>query len=99
MSSIVPQCKSSYSRGFSSDHDAPHSLLFLAPAGVNGLRMLGILHDAVVFLVEQLSGAKHCRNYKFRFHKPEEANEPPINPHGSARAEVHLRQVAVWDLV
>lgn len=63
------------------------------PTGVNGLRMLGILHDAVVFLIEQLSGAKHCRNYKFRFHKPEEANEPPLNPHGSARAEVHLRQV------
>ncbi|KAJ8780128.1 hypothetical protein J1605_011923 [Eschrichtius robustus] len=65
----------------------------LSFAGVNGLRMLGILHDAVVFLIEQLSGAKHCRNYKFRFHKPEEANEPPLNPHGSARAEVHLRQV------
>ncbi|XP_070659606.1 histone-lysine N-methyltransferase 2A isoform X7 [Bos indicus] len=66
----------------------------LSFAGVNGLRMLGILHDAVVFLIEQLSGAKHCRNYKFRFHKPEEANEPPLNPHGSARAEVHLRQSA-----
>lgn len=70
-----------------------HSSLVPLPAGVNGLRMLGILHDAVVFLTEQLSGAKHCRNYKFRFHKPEEANEPPLNPHGSARAEVHLRQV------
>lgn len=56
--------------------------------------MLGILHDAVVFLIEQLSGAKHCHNYKFRFHKPEEAKEPPVNPHGSARAEVHLRSVA-----
>ncbi|XP_053780675.1 histone-lysine N-methyltransferase 2A isoform X6 [Desmodus rotundus] len=66
----------------------------LSFAGVNGLRMLGILHDAVLFLIEQLSGAKHCRNYKFRFHKPEEANEPPLNPHGSARAEVHLRQSA-----
>ncbi|XP_036180020.1 histone-lysine N-methyltransferase 2A isoform X4 [Myotis myotis] len=66
----------------------------LSFAGVNGLRMLGILHDAVVFLTEQLSGAKHCRNYKFRFHKPEEANEPPLNPHGSARAEVHLRKSA-----
>lgn len=60
--------------------------------GVNGLRMLGIIHDTVVFLIEQLYGAKHCHNYKFRFHKPEEANEPPLNPHGSARAEVHLRQ-------
>ncbi|XP_053528392.1 histone-lysine N-methyltransferase 2A isoform X8 [Artibeus jamaicensis] len=66
----------------------------LSFAGVNGLRMLGILHDAVLFLIEQLSGAKHCRNYKFRFHKPEEANEPPLNPHGTARAEVHLRQSA-----
>ncbi|NXA42898.1 KMT2A methyltransferase, partial [Eudromia elegans] len=65
----------------------------LSFAGVNGLRMLGIIHDTVVFLVEQLYGAKHCHNYKFRFHKPEEANEPPLNPHGSARAEVHLRQV------
>ncbi|XP_036913353.1 histone-lysine N-methyltransferase 2A isoform X5 [Sturnira hondurensis] len=66
----------------------------LSFAGVNGLRMLGILHDAVLFLIEQLSGAKHCRNYKFRFHKPEEANEPPLNPHGTARAEVHLRKSA-----
>ncbi|XP_073095805.1 histone-lysine N-methyltransferase 2A isoform X10 [Manis javanica] len=66
----------------------------LSFAGVNGLRMLGILHDAVVFLIEQLSGAKHCRNYKFRFHKPEDADEPALNPHGSARAEVHLRKSA-----
>jgi len=34
----------------------------LSFAGVNGLRMLGILHDAVVFLIEQLSGAKHSRS-------------------------------------
>ncbi|EMP33388.1 Histone-lysine N-methyltransferase MLL [Chelonia mydas] len=66
----------------------------LSFAGVNGLRMLGIIHDAVVFLIEQLYGAKHCHNYKFRFHKPEETNEPPLNPHGSARAEVHLRKSA-----
>lgn len=66
----------------------------LSFAGVNGLRMLGIIHDTVVFLIEQLYGAKHCHNYKFRFHKPEEANEPPPNPHGSARAEVHLRKSA-----
>uniref|UniRef100_A0A8D2KWD9 Histone-lysine N-methyltransferase n=1 Tax=Varanus komodoensis TaxID=61221 RepID=A0A8D2KWD9_VARKO len=66
----------------------------LSFAGVSGLRMLGLLHDAVVFLIEQLYGAKHCHNYKFRFHKPEEAKEPPVNPHGSARAEVHLRKSA-----
>ncbi|KAA0701545.1 Histone-lysine N-methyltransferase 2A [Triplophysa tibetana] len=63
--------------------------------GVNGLKMLGVVHDAVVFLLEQLYGARHCRNYKFRFHKPEEPDDPPINPHGSARAEVYHRRSAV----
>ncbi|XP_045073093.1 histone-lysine N-methyltransferase 2A-like isoform X3 [Coregonus clupeaformis] len=65
--------------------------------GVNGLRMLGVLHDAVVFLLEQLYGSRHCRNYRFRFHRPEEADEPPINPHGSARAELHHRR-SVFDM-
>nr|XP_015192943.1 PREDICTED: histone-lysine N-methyltransferase 2A isoform X3 [Lepisosteus oculatus] len=65
--------------------------------GVNGLWMLGVIHDAVVFLLEQLYGARHCRNYKFRFHKPEEADEPPINPHGAARAEVNYRR-SVFDM-
>nr|XP_055052439.1 histone-lysine N-methyltransferase 2A isoform X1 [Misgurnus anguillicaudatus] len=62
--------------------------------GVDGLKMLGVVHDAVVFLLEQLYGARYCRNYKFRFHKPEEPDDPPINPHGSARVEVfHRRSV------
>ncbi|MEQ2224420.1 hypothetical protein ILYODFUR_007245 [Ilyodon furcidens] len=60
--------------------------------GVNGLRMLGVVHEAVVFLLEQLYGSRHCRSYRFRFHKPEETNEPPLNPHGSARAEIHHRR-------
>lgn len=60
-------------------------------SGVNGLRMLGVVHEAVVFLLEQLYGSRHCRSYRFRFHKPEETDEPPLNPHGSARAEVHHR--------
>lgn len=59
--------------------------------GVNGLRMLGVVHEAVVFLLEQLYGSRHCRSYRFRFHKPEETDEPPINPHGSARAEINHR--------
>uniref|UniRef100_A0A3Q0R0M0 Histone-lysine N-methyltransferase n=1 Tax=Amphilophus citrinellus TaxID=61819 RepID=A0A3Q0R0M0_AMPCI len=65
--------------------------------GVNGLRMLGVVHEAVVFLLEQLYGTRHCRSYRFRFHKPEETDEPPINPHGSARAEVHHRR-SVFDM-
>ncbi|XP_076832457.1 histone-lysine N-methyltransferase 2A [Brachyhypopomus gauderio] len=60
--------------------------------GVNGLRMLGVVHDAVVFLLEQLCGSRYCRNYRFRFHKPEEIDEPPVNPHGCARSEVHHRR-------
>ncbi|NP_001103749.1 histone-lysine N-methyltransferase 2A [Danio rerio] len=60
--------------------------------GVNGLKMLGVVHDAVVFLLEQLYGARHCRNYRFRFHKPEETDYLPVNPHGSARAEVYHRK-------
>ncbi|KAG9482525.1 hypothetical protein GDO78_011284 [Eleutherodactylus coqui] len=66
----------------------------LSFAGVNGLRMLGLIHDAVLFLVEQLYGANKCRSYKFRFHRPAGEEEPPINPHGSARAEVHQRRSA-----
>lgn len=66
------------------------------PSGVNGLMMLGVVHEAVVFLLEQLYGSRHCRSYRFRFHKPEETDEPPINPHGSARAEIHHR--LGWDL-
>ncbi|XP_036381695.1 histone-lysine N-methyltransferase 2A [Megalops cyprinoides] len=65
--------------------------------GVSGLRMLGVIHDAVVFLLEQLHGARHCPNYRFRFHKPEQAEEPPINPHGAARAELHHRR-SVFDM-
>ncbi|XP_048838562.1 histone-lysine N-methyltransferase 2A isoform X2 [Brienomyrus brachyistius] len=65
--------------------------------GVNGLRMLGVIHDAVVFLLEQLYGARHCSRYRFRFHKPEESDELPLNPHGAARAEQHHRRT-VFDM-
>ncbi|XP_007894340.2 histone-lysine N-methyltransferase 2A [Callorhinchus milii] len=63
-------------------------------SGVNGLKMLGISHDAVVFLIEQLYGAKRCKNYSFKFHKHQEVDELPLNPHGSARAEIHQRKSA-----
>ncbi|XP_062873001.1 histone-lysine N-methyltransferase 2A-like isoform X2 [Trichomycterus rosablanca] len=71
--------------------------------GVNGLRMLGVVHDAVVFLLEQLYATRYCKNYRFRFHKPEEVDKPPLNPHGSARAEVYhsLREMSAlksWTL-
>ncbi|KAG9348259.1 hypothetical protein JZ751_001994, partial [Albula glossodonta] len=63
--------------------------------GVNALQMLGVIHHTVVFLLEQLHGAQHCRKHHFRFHKPEAAEDPHANPHGSARAEPHHRRSLV----
>ncbi|XP_078511541.1 histone-lysine N-methyltransferase 2B isoform X2 [Lissotriton helveticus] len=61
--------------------------------GMSGLRMLGLHHDAVIFLVEQLFGSELCRKYKFRFHQQEQVEEElPINPSGCARSEVYIRK-------
>nr|XP_034972975.1 histone-lysine N-methyltransferase 2B isoform X3 [Zootoca vivipara] len=68
-------------------------LKHLSFAGMNGVRLLGMHHDAVIFLVEQLYGAKACHKYKFRYHQHEgEEEELPLNPHGCARAEVYVRK-------
>nr|XP_014345820.1 PREDICTED: histone-lysine N-methyltransferase 2B-like [Latimeria chalumnae] len=65
----------------------------LSFAGMNGFRLLGVLHDAVLFLLEQLTGATHCRKYKFRFHQHKEEEEDlPVNPSGCARAEIYVRK-------
>ncbi|CAM4697069.1 histone-lysine N-methyltransferase 2B [Caretta caretta] len=68
-------------------------LKHLSFAGMNGVRLLGMHHDAVTFLVEQLHGAKSCHKYKFRYHQHEEEEESlPLNPRGCARAEVYVRK-------
>ncbi|XP_065143963.1 histone-lysine N-methyltransferase 2B [Paramisgurnus dabryanus] len=60
---------------------------------VSGARVLGILHDAVLFLLEQLQGADLCQQHRFRFHHHENMEEElPINPSGCARAEVYERK-------
>ncbi|XP_056410805.1 histone-lysine N-methyltransferase 2B isoform X2 [Hyla sarda] len=65
----------------------------LSFSGLSGLRMLGVQHDAVLFLLEQLTGAERCRGYKFLFHPQEvEEEEPLINPSGCARSEVYVRK-------
>ncbi|KAJ8334432.1 hypothetical protein SKAU_G00400710 [Synaphobranchus kaupii] len=65
----------------------------LSLAGMSGARMLGVLHDAVIFLVEQLQGASRCQNHRFRFHHQEKQEEElPVNPSGCARAEVYVRK-------
>ncbi|XP_035385066.1 histone-lysine N-methyltransferase 2B [Electrophorus electricus] len=61
--------------------------------GMSGARVLGVVHDAVLFLLEQLQGAAQCQKHQFRFHqheKPEQ--ELPVNPSGCARAEVYSRK-------
>uniref|UniRef100_A0A8C1XQ57 [histone H3]-lysine(4) N-methyltransferase n=1 Tax=Cyprinus carpio TaxID=7962 RepID=A0A8C1XQ57_CYPCA len=61
-------------------------------SGMSGARVMGMLHDAVVYLVEQLQGANRCHRHTFRFHKQASQEEDlPINPSGCARSEVYLR--------
>ncbi|KAM9510493.1 histone-lysine N-methyltransferase 2B [Guaruba guarouba] len=67
----------------------------LSFAGMSGLRVLGMHHDAVVFLLEQLPGAGSCSRYRFRYHPRRERDpphSPPQNPSGCARAELYLRK-------
>ncbi|CAB1321188.1 unnamed protein product, partial [Coregonus sp. 'balchen'] len=61
--------------------------------GVSGARVLGLLHDAVIFILEQLQGAAGCKQHRFRFHRYDTLDdELPINPSGCARAEVYSRK-------
>ncbi|XP_073511675.1 histone-lysine N-methyltransferase 2B isoform X2 [Phyllobates terribilis] len=65
----------------------------LSFSGLSGSRMLGVQHDAVLFLLEQLIGAERCRGYKFLFHPQEvEEEELLINPSGCARSEYYVRK-------
>lgn len=63
------------------------------PLGVmSGPRVLGVVHDAVLFLLEQLQGAADCKRHRFRFHHCDRVEEElPVNPSGCARAEVYSR--------
>ncbi|KTF95339.1 hypothetical protein cypCar_00035913 [Cyprinus carpio] len=66
---------------------------------ISGARVLGVLHDAVLFLLEQLQGASLCQKHSFRFHQHEVPEEElPINPSGCARAEVYVRRATSTEL-
>ncbi|XP_074542935.1 histone-lysine N-methyltransferase 2B isoform X2 [Halichoeres trimaculatus] len=69
------------------------------PLGVmSGPRVLGVVHDAVIFLLEQLRGAASCKRHRFRFHRCDDIEEElPINPSGCARSEVYTRK-ATFDM-
>ena len=61
-------------------------------SGMTGARVLGLVHDAVVFLVEQLHGAGRCQHHNFRFFKQfNQEDDLPVNPSGCARSELYLR--------
>ncbi|CAG7834252.1 unnamed protein product [Allacma fusca] len=56
----------------------------------NSFNMLGLTHQAVQFLLEQLPGTNSVmEKHKFKFHHPksEEETLPPANPSGCARTE------------
>lgn len=60
---------------------------------ITGDRMLGFVHDTVVFLLEQLHGAHHCQRHKFRFFKQfSQEDDLPVNPTGCARSELYVRK-------
>ncbi|XP_044063575.1 histone-lysine N-methyltransferase 2A isoform X1 [Siniperca chuatsi] len=60
---------------------------------ITGAHMLGLVHDAVVFLLEQLQGAHRCQRHAFRFFKQfSQEDDLPVNPSGCARSELYLRK-------
>ncbi|XP_029369694.1 histone-lysine N-methyltransferase 2B isoform X2 [Echeneis naucrates] len=66
--------------------------------GMTGPRVLGVVHDAVIFLLEQLQGAANCKQHRFRFHRCDDIEEElPLNPSGCARTEVYTRK-ATFDM-
>ncbi|CAK6949284.1 histone-lysine N-methyltransferase 2B isoform X2 [Scomber scombrus] len=66
--------------------------------GMRGPRVLGVVHDAVIFLLEQLQGAANCKHHRFRFHRCDDIEEElPLNPSGCARSEVYSRK-ATFDM-
>ncbi|XP_061616531.1 histone-lysine N-methyltransferase 2B [Phyllopteryx taeniolatus] len=65
---------------------------------MSGPRVLGVVHDAVIFLLEQLHGAADCKSHRFRFHRCDGVEEElPLNPSGCARGEVYTRK-ATFDM-
>ncbi|ROT63449.1 Histone-lysine N-methyltransferase trithorax [Penaeus vannamei] len=72
------------------DPKVPHNIQQPSSPGdsISGLHMLGLTHNAVQYLLEQLPGAKDCHKYSFQFHRrPQEEGAVEENPTGCARTE------------
>uniref|UniRef100_A0A8C2WEJ5 [histone H3]-lysine(4) N-methyltransferase n=1 Tax=Cyclopterus lumpus TaxID=8103 RepID=A0A8C2WEJ5_CYCLU len=66
---------------------------------ITGAHMLGLVHDAVVFLLEQLQGAHRCQRHAFRFFKQfTQEDDLPVNPSGCARSELYLSRKSTFDM-
>ncbi|XP_041842744.1 uncharacterized protein kmt2bb isoform X2 [Melanotaenia boesemani] len=60
---------------------------------ITAAHMMGLIHDAVVFLLEQLEGAHRCQRHTFRFFKQfSQEDDLPVNPSGCARSELYVRK-------
>lgn len=56
--------------------------------GMSGLHMLGLTHNAVQYLLEQLPGANDCQKYSFQFHRRHrEEGSDTGSPSGCVRTE------------
>ncbi|XP_064470596.1 histone-lysine N-methyltransferase 2A-like isoform X2 [Ornithodoros turicata] len=68
------------------DSRAAANLQPLTVDDVDGYAMIGLVHNTVVYLIEQLPGTDNCINYTFKFHK-KECVKLPENASGCARLE------------
>lgn len=60
----------------------------VAGEGMSGLHMLGLTHNAVQYLLEQLPGANDCQKYSFQFHRRHrEEGSDTGSPSGCVRTE------------
>ncbi|XP_042900948.1 histone-lysine N-methyltransferase 2B isoform X1 [Parasteatoda tepidariorum] len=60
----------------------------VSPEDINGFHLMGLDNSALLYLLEQLPGAKQCPDYEFLFHRPtKDQFEVPENPTGCARSE------------
>lgn len=62
-----------------------------SPMGAKGNQMMGLAHNALAYLIEQLPGAKSTEKYNFKYQKVREqggqAGPLPTNESGCARTE------------
>ncbi|KAG1664687.1 Histone-lysine N-methyltransferase 2A [Nymphon striatum] len=69
------------------------------PLEVDGLKMFGLRHHCIIYLIEQLPGAELCRINRFKFHKPEQISEKEDeelveSENGCARANPYVFRTA-----